>query len=128
MTILVEVSAGELLDKITILSIKQDRISDTAKLANIRKEFEMLMSVYREQIVEVPELVILRDQLTRINSELWDIEDEIRDHERKKDFGKRFVDLARTVYRTNDQRSVTKRMINDLLKSTVVEEKSYSAY
>src|ERR1700722_12124479 len=112
MTILVEISAGELLDKITILVIKQERISDPAKLANVRKEHEMLMSVYREQIAEVPELVTLRNQLTKINSQLWDIEDEIRDHERRKDFGQRFVELARSVYRTNDQRSSTKRTIN----------------
>jgi hypothetical protein len=128
MTILVEISAGELLDKITILVIKQERISDPAKLANVRKEHEMLMSVYRGQIAEVPELVTLRNQLTEINSQLWDIEDEIRDHERRKDFGQRFVELARSVYRTNDQRSSTKRTINDLLKSALVEEKSYSAY
>jgi hypothetical protein len=128
MTILVEISAGELLDKITILVIKQERISDPAKLANVRKEHEMLMSVYREQIAEVPELVTLRNQLTKINSQLWDIEDEIRDHERRKDFGQRFVELARSVYRTNDQRSSTKRTINELLKSALVEEKSYSEY
>src|ERR1700757_4698722 len=86
MSILVEISAGELLDKITILIIKLERISDSAKLSNIRKEYDMLMDVYRKQIRESHELIGLRDQLTQINSELWDIEDEIRDCERKKEF------------------------------------------
>lgn len=128
MSIAVEVSAGELLDKITILLIKLQRISETTKLANIRREHEMLMDVYRQHVTEVPELIALKSELTKINSELWDIEDEIREHERKKDFGEKFVALARSVYRTNDRRSLIKREINDLLKSTVVEEKSYRPY
>ncbi len=128
MSILVEVSAGELLDKITILVIKLDNIPDPKKLVNIRKEYDLLMNVYRDQIRESNELIALKDELTEINLELWRIEDEIRDCERKKDFSERFVQLARSVYRTNDRRSIIKRKINDLLKSSLVEEKSYSAY
>lgn len=127
MSILVEVSAGELLDKITILVIKLEKISDPAKLVNIRKEYEMLMGVYH-QIPESDDLLALKDELAGINLELWAIEDEVRDCERKEDFGEEFVRLARSVYRANDRRSVTKRKINDLLKSSLVEEKSYRAY
>jgi Family of unknown function (DUF6165) len=128
MSISVKISAGELLDKITILVIKLERMSDPAKLSNVRKEYDMLMDVYRNEIVESHDLVVLRDRLKQFNERIWDTEDEIRDFERRKDFGERFVELARSAYLTNDRRSSTKREINDLLKSTLVEEKSYSAY
>jgi hypothetical protein len=128
MSISIEVSAGELVDKITILVIKLERMSDPAKLSNVRKEYDMLMDVYRNEIGESREIVALRDRLKEVNAALWDIEDEIRDFERRKDFGEEFVELARTVYRTNDRRASIKREINDLLKSVLVEEKSYSAY
>jgi hypothetical protein len=128
MSISIEVSAGELVDKITILVIKLERMSDPAKLSNVRKEYDMLMDVYRNEIGEGRELVLLRERLKEVNAALWDIEDEIRDFERRKDFGEKFVELARTVYRTNDRRASIKREINDLLKSVLVEEKSYSAY
>ena len=128
MSISIEVSAGELVDKITILVIKLERMSDPAKLSNVRKEYDMLMDVYRNEIGEGRELVLLRERLKEVNAALWDIEDEIRDFERRKDFGEKFVELARTVYRTNDRRASLKREINDLLKSVLVEEKSYSAY
>jgi uncharacterized protein DUF6165 len=128
MSISIEISAGELVDKITILVIKLERMSDPAKLSNVRKEYEMLMDVYHNEIDESRELIVLTDRLKEINAALWDIEDEIRDFERKKDFGEKFVELARSVYRTNDRRASTKREINDLLKSVLVEEKSYSAY
>jgi hypothetical protein len=128
MSISVKISAGELLDKITILVIKLEKMSDPAKLSNVRKEYDMLMDVYRNEIVESHDLMVLRDRLKQFNERIWDTEDEIRDFERRKDFGERFVELARSAYLTNDRRSSTKREINDLLKSTLVEEKSYSAY
>jgi hypothetical protein len=128
MSISVKISAGELLDKITILVIKLEKMSDPAKLSNVRKEYDMLMDVYRNEIVESHDLIVLRDRLKQLNQRIWDTEDEIRDFEKRKDFGERFVELARTAYLTNDRRSSTKREINDLLKSTLVEEKSYSAY
>jgi Family of unknown function (DUF6165) len=128
MSISVKISAGELLDKITILVIKLEKMSDPAKLSNVRKEYDMLMDVYRNEIVESHDLIVLRDRLKQFNQRIWDTEDEIRDFEKRKDFGERFVELARTAYLTNDRRSSTKREINDLLKSTLVEEKSYSAY
>jgi hypothetical protein len=128
MSISIEISAGELVDKITILVIKLERMSDPAKLSNVRKEYDMLMDVYRNEIGESREIVALRERLKEVNAALWDIEDEIRDFERRKDFGEEFVELARTVYRTNDRRASIKREINDLLKSVLVEEKSYSAY
>jgi Family of unknown function (DUF6165) len=128
MSISVKISAGELLDKITILVIKLEKMSDPAKLSNVRKEYDMLMDVYRNEIIESHDLIVLKDRLKQLNQRIWDTEDEIRDFEKRKDFGERFVELARTAYLTNDRRSSTKREINDLLKSTLVEEKSYSAY
>jgi hypothetical protein len=128
MSISVKISAGELLDKITILVIKLEKMSDPAKLSNVRKEYDLLMDVYRNEIVESHDLIVLRDRLKQLNERIWNTEDEIRDFERRKDFGERFVELARSAYLTNDRRSSTKREINDLLKSTLVEEKSYSAY
>lgn len=128
MSISVKISSGELLDKITILVIKLEKMSDPAKLSNVRKEYDLLMDVYRNEIVESHDLIVLRDRLKQLNQRIWDTEDEIRDFEKRKDFGERFVELARTAYLTNDRRSSTKREINDLLKSTLVEEKSYSAY
>src|SRR6267143_46990 len=98
MSISIEISAGELVDKITILVIKLERMSDPAKLSNVRKEYEMLMDVYHNEIDESRELIVLTDRLKEINAALWDIEDEIRDFERKKDFGEKFVELARSVY------------------------------
>ncbi len=128
MSISIEISAGELVDKITILVIKLERMSDSVKLFNVQREYDMLMEVYRNAIDESDELIVLRDRLKEVNAKLWDIEDEIREFERNQDFGEGFVRLARTVYRTNDLRASTKREINDLLKSALVEEKSYSAY
>lgn len=128
MNIQVEISAGELIDKITILEIKLDNIREEAKLANIRTEHGMLSAVRRSVLDESPELEDLAHELKGVNAILWRIEDDIRDCERSGDFGQRFVQLARSVYRTNDRRAEIKRLVNDLQKSTIVEEKSYSAY
>ena len=122
----VPISAGELLDKITILRIKQRRITDPAKLANVRKELRALERVWRTAVRQPVEDA--EDQLTQVNEALWNIEDHIRDEERRKQFGARFVELARQVYFTNDRRAEIKRAINLRLGSLLIEEKSYQAY
>lgn len=124
----VDISPGELIDKITILELKLERISDPAKLANIRLEYDALMDVYAREVVESVALQGLTERLKGINAALWDIEDHIREHERAKNFDTAFVTLARSVYRTNDERSTVKRAINELLASRIIEEKSYAAY
>jgi hypothetical protein len=128
MTIAIDIAPGELIDKITILEIKLDRIRDEGKLANIRHEYEILIGVLRREVAQTEALSRLTAALKEVNAELWKIEDEIRDHERAKTFGAEFVALARAVYHTNDRRAALKREINDLLKSSIIEEKSYSAY
>ena len=124
----VEVSAGELVDKITILEIKAERIADPVKLANVHRELRSLTAARREALPGSQELDELTAELRRINERLWEIEDDIRDCERKRDFGERFVELARAVYRTNDRRAAAKRRINELLGSELVEEKDYADY
>jgi hypothetical protein len=121
----VEVSAGELIDKITILQIKSERIADPAKLANVRRELAVLAAVRDREVAPSAELAGLADELRQLNEALWQVEDDIRDCERRQDFGPRFVELARSVYRHNDRRSALKRRINDLLGSRLIEEKSY---
>ena len=127
-TVSVNVAPGELIDKITILEIKLERIEDEAKLANVRIEYETLNKARDAAIAQSPELDRLSVDLKSINEALWEIEDDIRDCERAKDFGDGFVKLARAVYVTNDKRMAVKRQINDLLGSSLVEEKSYAAY
>lgn len=124
----VEVSAGELIDKITILEIKTERISDPDKVANVQRELRSLAAARRDALPSSPVLHELTAELRRINERLWEIEDDIRDCERKRDFGQRFIELARAVYRTNDRRAAAKRQINELLGSELVEEKDYAAY
>jgi hypothetical protein len=124
----VPVSAGELVDKVTILEIKAERISDPAKLANVRRELAGLSEVLRPMLAAKPALQQIKAALHAINVELWQIEDEIRGCERNKDFGARFVELARGVYRTNDKRAAAKREVDKLLGSEIVEEKSYAVY
>ena len=128
MSVLTPVSWGEVIDKITILQIKADRLTDPAKLANVNRELVELTAVRDSHFPGHAALATLSEQLKDINVALWVIEDDIRDCERRKDFGPDFVALARSVYVTNDERSVVKRRINDLLGSTLVEEKSYAAY
>lgn len=124
----VEVSPGELIDKITILEIKQERIADPQKLANVGKELELLTTT-RDQTLESSEtLERLTCELKAVNEQLWDIEDEIRDCERNQDFGERFIALARSVYRSNDRRAALKYDINRALNSQLFEEKSYAGY
>jgi hypothetical protein len=128
MTIMVEIAPGELIDKITILEIKLENIRDDTKLINVRREYEILTDVVRKEIVPTDEVSRLRGALKDVNAELWRIEDDIRDQERAKTFGAEFVALARSVYRTNDRRATLKREINELLRSAIIEEKSYADY
>lgn len=124
----VPVPPGEVFDKITILQIKSDRIKDPAKLANIRTELAELTAVRDRGYPASAALDALVFDLRSINEKLWEIEDDIRDCERDKDFGPKFIELARAVYTTNDRRAAVKRSINDLLGSRLVEEKSYAKY
>ena len=124
----VEVSPGELIDKITILEIKAERIADPDKLANVHRELRSLTATREIALDTSPELDEFTAELRRINECLWEIEDDIRDCERNADFGERFVELARAVYRTNDRRAAAKRSINELLGSELVEEKDYADY
>ena len=125
----VEVSNGELLDKLTILELKLSNISDVQKLTNIKKEHDELNPLSGQLFDSYgEELKNLYKQLAEINSELWAIEDDIRECERNKDFGSDFVSLARAVYFTNDKRSEIKKSINLLTGSGFVEEKSYEDY
>ncbi len=123
--ILVEIAPGELLDKITILQIKAERISEPAKLANVRTELHVLESARQTTVPPSPELDELIAQLKQANEILWDVENDVRDCERREDFGDEFVRLARSVYRLNDRRAALKRQINELLGSKLMEEKSY---
>lgn len=122
------VSPGELLDKLTILEVKSERISDPDKLTNVRHERELLEGVWKDSGLSNDSVMNLKVQLKAINEALWDIEDDIRDCERDGDFGEKFVELARSVYRTNDRRSEVKKAINLELGSAIVEEKSYADY
>ena len=124
--ILVPTSPGELIDKLTILRLKTERIDDAEKLANVRVEQETLMQTATAHLPESGDLTKLWDELYQINAELWVIEDDIRDCEAAKDFGDTFIQLARAVYVTNDRRAVVKKQINLLLGSDLIEEKSYA--
>lgn len=128
MELLIPVSPGELLDKLTILEIKLERIADEVKLANVRREYELLGNVWKESGLESGEVAGLKDELLAVNQALWQIEDDIRECERSGDFGKQFVELARSVYRRNDERAAIKKRVNLALGSDIVEEKSYSKY
>ena len=125
----VPISVGELIDKLTILEIKAARINDPLKLENISHELVLLEAVVgRTGLLENHALRLLKAELALVNEKLWDIEDQIRELERRQDFGTEFVQLARSVYRTNDSRAELKRQINRTMGSTLVEEKSYASY
>jgi len=125
MPLLVPISVGELLDKISILEIKAAAIKDAAKQANVRRELAALDAVREHEVAPLPELAALYAELKSANQALWQIEDEIREHERGGRFDERFIELSRGVYRTNDRRALVKRRINELTGSEIVEEKSY---
>ena len=122
------VSFGELIDKITILEIKSERMRDAAKVANVRVELEMLNSTWASNPAAHTDISAERAELKRINEALWEIEDEIRVQEKAQAFDARFIELARSVYFTNDKRAAVKRAINVKLGSKLVEEKSYQDY
>lgn len=117
-----------MLDKLSILEIKSENISDAEKLAHIQAEYETLMQSRNEHIPANPVLDGFFDELKRVNKVLWDIEDEIRVLERNKNFGDEFIKLARAVYQTNDQRAEIKNKINRELNSDIAEAKSYEDY
>jgi hypothetical protein len=124
----VPVSPGEVLDKITILEIKSERMTDPEKVANVGVELALLKETWNDTIRDTEEIQKLHAQLKKINEVLWEIEDDIRDKERAKEFDKRFIELARAVYVTNDRRSEVKKRLNLHLGSEIIEEKSYKDY
>ena len=128
MSLQIPVSWGEFFDKLTILQIKQERVKDDGKLKNINRELKELCHVRDAQSIDDQQLPELVDALRDVNAALWQIEDDIRACERAGDFGSRFVELARSVYKTNDRRAELKYRINMLLVSEMVEEKSYESY
>ena len=128
MSIKIDISYGELLDKITILEIKAERIADVAKLANINHELEVLTATWDSAGIDTGKVKSQRTRLKHINETLWDIEDDIRELEAAKSFGDSFIALARSVYKTNDERAAVKKEINQILGSALTEEKSYQAY
>ena len=121
----IEVSNGEIIDKLTIIQIKLERIKDKVKLVNLQKEYNVL---YKASISIIATSDPLYKSLYEVNCELWDIEDHIRDLERNKDFGNDFILTARAVYIKNDKRSELKREINIRTASGLIEEKSYEKY
>lgn len=121
----IEVSNGEIIDKLTIIKIKLERIKDEGKVSNLKKEYRELKEASDNILSESDPLY---KALYEINLTLWDIEDKIRDLERRKDFGEEFIETARSVYISNDKRSEIKRQINIKTSSDLIEEKSYEDY
>ena len=124
----VKISPGELIDKITILKLKKKFIENETQLKNINIELELLEPILVKYKLDSIKIKTLFDKLYEINLKLWKIEDDIRDHERLSDFGSSFVELARSVYFTNDERAEVKKQINVVAGSNIIEEKSYSKY
>ncbi len=128
MDIRVSVSAGECLDKITILEIKAVQIKDKAKLVNIKHELKILQDICAETLPKEIDISREMAELKSVNKTLWTIEDDIRNKEFAGEFDQRFIELARSVYVTNDKRAAIKRLLNEKLGSELVEEKSYANY
>ena len=124
----IPVSFGELIDKITILEIKADRIAEPDKLANVRRELDLLGATWAAHTASVADIADLRSALRLVNERLWAIEDDIRVKEKRQEFDDVFIRLARSVYFENDERARIKRAINARLGSSLVEEKSYQDY
>ena len=120
-----EISAGELVDKITILEIKKEKITNKEKLVEIKKELDSLTNTFNKSIKKNINLETLTKELENVNLKLWDIEDKIRESEKKQGFGKEFIELARNVYKFNDERAKIKLKINEALGSNIKEVKSY---
>jgi hypothetical protein len=126
MNILAPISVGELIDKITILRIKRDKIRDAAKQSNIARELKQLMHIRIHPELNTARLSALEDRLLQINLRLWQVEDDLRALDRAGNFGEHFVELARCVYQHNDARMAVKKEINEVTGSVIVEEKFYS--
>jgi hypothetical protein len=124
----VPISPGELIDKLTILEIKAANMTDATKLANVNAELRLLQETWRSSAFANAAIDAEWKLLREINKKLWDIEDLIRDKEREKKFDDEFIELARAVYFTNDERATVKKQINTKLGSKIVEEKSYAQY
>ena len=120
-----EISAGELVDKITILEIKKEKITNKEKLIEIKKELDSLTNTFNKSIKKNINLETLTKELKNINLKLWDIENKKRELEKKQGFGKEFIELARNVYKSNDERAKIKLKINEALGSNIKEVKSY---
>ena len=120
-----EISAGELVDKITILKIKKEKITNKEKLIEIKKELDSLTNTFNKSIKKNINLETLTKELKNVNLKLWDIENKKRELEKKQGFGKEFIELARNVYKTNDERAKIKLKINEALGSNIKEVKSY---
>jgi len=123
--IYVEISAGELVDKITILKIKKEKIANKEKLVEIKKELDSLTNTFNKSIKKNINLETLTKELENVNLKLWNIEDKKRELEKKQEFGKEFIELARNVYKSNDERAKIKLKINEALGSNIKEVKSY---
>jgi hypothetical protein len=128
MSIKTEISLGEFLDKLTILEIKKRKIKEKNKIQNINIEHALLLDQWQSSKYTSEDISIELLSLTRTNEALWEIEDKIRDKEAKSEFDKEFIELARSVYLTNDKRAKIKRMLNEKLKSSLIEVKSYKEY
>jgi hypothetical protein len=126
--ILVPLSPGELLDKITILRIKVARIQEAAKLANVKLELSLLEQIWKDSGAAAHDVALDERALENVNERLWDIEDRIRDKEARQTFDRDFIELARAIYICNDERAAIKKHINRQLGSRLVEEKSYKQY
>ena len=126
--ILIQTSAGELVDKLTILEIKKEKIKDPKKLGVIEKEYFSLENSFKDKIKLNSQIQELRNKLKKINQELWNIEDDIRLAEKNNNFNEKFIELARSVYKCNDKRAKIKLEINILTKSDITEIKQYTEY
>ena len=126
--ILIQTSAGELVDKLTILEIKKEKIKDPKKLGVIEKEYFSLENSFKDKIKLNSQIQELRNKLKKINQELWNIEDDIRFAEKNNNFNEKFIELARSVYKCNDKRAKIKLEINILTKSDITEIKQYTEY
>ena len=124
----VQTAPGEFLDRLTILEIKAERLRDAAKLANVKRELELLRATWAESPLSKRDVARLVAELRAVNETLWEIEDRIRRKEAERAFDSDFVELARSVYRTNDRRAAIKRELNVALGSEILEEKSYTPY
>jgi hypothetical protein len=128
MLLMIPASAGEVLDKLTILDIKLARIADAAKRANVAAERAQLGAAWGAALPDPQGVADLESELRAVNETLWEVEDALREAERAGDFGPTFVALARSVYHTNDRRAAIKKRVNERLGSVLVEEKSYAPY